>query len=53
MFCFSQPSALAFASVFFVLETSKMSLVAYTAERATVFDLVVLVPLLVGVVLGG
>ena len=70
MFCFSQPSSQAFADVFFVLETSKMSLVAYAAERAMVFDLVaqtqekllavpgvvlllvVLVPLLVGVVLG-
>ncbi|OLP80209.1 hypothetical protein AK812_SmicGene39404 [Symbiodinium microadriaticum] len=40
MFCFSQPSAQAFADVFFVLETSKMSLVAYAAERAMVFDLV-------------
>ncbi|OLP76127.1 hypothetical protein AK812_SmicGene43981 [Symbiodinium microadriaticum] len=68
MFCFSQLSAQAFADVFFVLETSKMSLVAYAAERAMVVDLVaqaqllavpgvvlllvVLVPLLVGVVLG-
>ena len=37
---FSQPSALAFANVFSTLETSKMSLAAYAAERAMVFDLV-------------
>ena len=52
MFCLPQPSAHAFANIFFVLETSKMSLVAYAAERTMVFDLVVLVTLLVGVVLG-